>query len=168
MSYKIRLVRTNITTVSLVRNAYVVDDNVNTLNIDTTTEDIRSNHNTFREVLEALVPLDTKIRTSMSVPKKFHLSKVVSDLPLLLVHLRVNADGREVTFDQQFVQFVGTLDRLDENADLVELQLVQKVIELAVLFVLGEFDVVLDETVKSELRLIVDVNFEWLVRRKID
>lgn len=77
-------------------------------------------------------------------------------------HLRVNADRREVTFHQKLVQLVCALDRLDENADLVEIQGVEQFIELAVLLIFLKFHVVLLKTVESELCLIVDKDLKRL------
>lgn len=42
-----------------ISRSIVVDDDVYTLHIDTTTEDIRSNEDTLFELLERGVPLDT-------------------------------------------------------------------------------------------------------------
>ena len=44
-----------------IRGAIVVDNNVDTLNIDTTTENIGSHQDTFFERLEGGVPADTVI-----------------------------------------------------------------------------------------------------------
>ena len=64
----------------------------------------------------------------------------------------MNADGREIALIQQFVHFIGTSNGLDKDADLVELQGIQQVNELPVLFILLQLDVVLAQTVQRQLR----------------
>lgn len=82
------------------------------------------------------------------------------DLPLLLADTRVNCDTREVALSQQLVQLVGTLSALDEDDDLVELKVVQKLIQLTVLLLLVELDVVLLQAVKSELGVVIDIDLQ--------
>jgi len=116
----------------------VVNDNVHTGDIETTGEDIGGNEDTLVELLERFVAGDT----------------------LLLRHGAVNANTGEVALDQQLVELVGALDRLDKDADLVELEGVQKVVQLAVLLALGDSDKVLLKTVEGQLGLVIDVNLE--------
>jgi hypothetical protein len=73
-----------------------------------------------------------------------------------------------VTFAEKTVVFAGPSDGFDKDDDLVEFEGgVEKVVEFAVLLGFGEADKVLLETMQSQLRLVVDVNLEWLanVRR---
>jgi hypothetical protein len=49
-----------------------------------------------------------------------------------------------------------------KRTDLVELEVVQKLVELPVLFLLLELEVVLLETVEGQLGLVIDVDLEWL------
>jgi hypothetical protein len=116
----------------------VVDDNVHTRDIETTGENIGGDEDTLVELLEGLVAGNT----------------------LLLGHRTVNADTGEVALNQQLVELLGALNRLDKDAHLVELKRVQKVVQLAVLLVLGNADKVLLKTVEGELGLVVDVNLE--------
>jgi len=81
-------------------------------------------------------------------------------LPLLLADTGVYSNTGKVTFAQQLVQFVGTQGTLDEDNDLVELQIVEEVVQLAVLLGLTELNVVLLKTVEGKLSVIVDVNFQ--------
>jgi hypothetical protein len=74
----------------------------------------------------------------------------------------VNADRREVAFLQQRVELRGASDRLDKDTDLVELEIVEEVVELAVLVLFLELQEVLLQTVQRELGLVVDVDFEGL------
>lgn len=76
---------------------------------------------------------------------------------------RVDCNGREVTLAKQLVKLSGTDGALDEDDDLVELELVQEFVELAVLLTLIELDVVLLETVKGQLGIFVDVMFRWVL-----
>jgi len=88
----------------------------------------------------------------------------------------VDADGREVALLQQGVELRCPRNRLDEDAnlrvssltcamrlaDLVELEVVEQVVELAVLLLLLELEEVLLQTVQGELGLVVDVDLEGL------
>ena len=106
----------------------------------------------------------------------------------------MDADRREVALLKELVELGGSSDRLDEDADLervgekredsqspfstvldferrkratnlVELQGIEEVVQLPVLLFLLELDVVLLESVKGELGLVVDVNLERLKQR---
>jgi hypothetical protein len=50
----------------------IVDDNVDTLNIDTTTKDIGGHQNTLFEIFEGLVTIDTKIQSVMVAESRSH------------------------------------------------------------------------------------------------
>lgn len=71
----------------------------------------------------------------------------------------MDSDGREVAFSQKLVQLGSSLGTLDEDDDLVEFKRIKEVIEFSVLLAFVKSDSVLLETVKSELGLIVDVEF---------
>jgi hypothetical protein len=72
----------------------------------------------------------------------------------------VDSDTGEVALAQKLVELGGTERALDEDDDLVELQLVEQIVELAVLLSLAKLDVVLLETVKGELGLVVNVDLQ--------
>ena len=92
----------------------------------------------------------------------------------------MNTDRREVAFLQQSVELCSSGDRLDKDtdlscqlgfvisskrgADLVKLEVVEQIVELPVLFLLLELEEVLLKTMESQLGLVVDVDFEWLVK----
>lgn len=116
----------------------VVDDDVDTRNIETTGKDIGGDKDALVELLEGLV-LGNTIR---------------------LFHRSVNGDTGEVALLQQLVELLSAGNRLDKDADLVELEGIQEVVELAVLLDLGDSDVILLETVEGELGLVIDVNLE--------
>lgn len=82
------------------------------------------------------------------------------NLPLLLADTGVHRNTGKVALSQKLVQLVGTLSALHEDDDLVELQVVQQIIELAVLLLLVQFNVVLLQTVEGELGVIVNVDLE--------
>lgn len=119
----------------------VVDSQVDTLNIDTTSEDIGGDTDTLIKLLELLITLDA----------------------LLLADTRVDSDRWEVALAEELVELSGTKSGLDEDDDLVELHLVEELVELAVLLLLIELDVVLLETVKGELGIIIDVDLKWVL-----
>lgn len=116
----------------------VVDDDVDTGDIETTGKDVSGDENALVELLEGLV-LGNTIR---------------------LFHRSVNGDTGEVALLQQLVELLSAGNRLDKDADLVELEGIQEVVELAVLLGLGDSNVVLLETVEGELSLVIDVNLE--------
>ena len=69
----------------------------------------------------------------------------------------MNCDGGEVALPQKLVKLGGAQGRLDKDDDLVELQFVKKLVELPVLLALLHLGVVLLETMKSELRILIDI-----------
>ena len=62
----------------------------------------------------------------------------------------------EVAFAKQLVELGRTDGALDENNDLVELEIVEKLVELTVLLSLIKLDVVLQETVQRQLGILID------------
>lgn len=134
---------------------HIVDHDVDTLDIDTTTENVGSHQDSLLERLERFVSGDSTKDQHTYTPHP-------KDLPLSLVQCRVNGNRRKVALAQQSVELLRTVDRLDENADLVELEVVQQVVQLSVLGILLELDVVLLQTVQGELGLVVDKDFQGL------
>jgi len=118
----------------------VIEDNVDTLNIHATAEQVRSDQDAALEVLEELITLET----------------------LFLVHGAVDVDGGKVLLFQQGCEGNATLDRFDEDDDLIELQRIQQIEQLAILLRLAQFDVMLLETVQGQLGFIINEDFEWL------
>lgn len=72
----------------------------------------------------------------------------------------MDCDGWEVAFAQELVKLSGSDCALHEDDDLVELKLIKQLVELTVLLLFIQLDVVLLQTVESQLGLIVDVNLE--------
>jgi len=75
----------------------------------------------------------------------------------------VHGNAGEITFAQQLVEFRGTKGALDEDDDLVEFQGVQQVVELPILLRLVQLYVELLKAVKSELRLVVNVDLKRIL-----
>ena len=111
----------------------VVDGQVDTLNVNTTTEDVGGDTDTLLKLLELLVALDT----------------------LLLADTGVHGNRGEVALAEELVELGATEGGLDEDDDLVVLQLIKKVVEFAVLLSLSKLDVVLLETVEGKFRLLL-------------
>lgn len=78
-------------------------------------------------------------------------------LPLLLADARVNRNGGEVAFAEQLVQFGGTDGALDEDDDLVELQVIEKFVQLSVLLTFLESNKVLLQTVQRQFGVLIDI-----------
>ena len=74
----------------------VIDNDVDTFDIDTTSEKIGGDHDTLAEILELLVTLNT----------------------FFLFQAGVDGDGGELALDEELVQLLGALDGLDEDDDL--------------------------------------------------
>lgn len=72
----------------------------------------------------------------------------------------MNSDTGEVALAEQLVQLVSAESALDEDNDLVELKVVQKLVQLAVLLLLAELDVVLLQTVEGELGVVINVDLQ--------
>ena len=87
------------------------------------------------------------------------------DGPLRLLHVGVNAHGRELALLQEVVELNRALVLRDENDHLIELERIQEIGELAIFLLLSQLHVVLDEAVQRELRVAVDVHLEGLRRR---
>jgi len=118
-----------------IRREIVVDGKVDAFDIDTTAKDVGSNTDALVEVLELLVAANT----------------------LLLGHAGVDSDGGEVALAQELVEFSSTLGALDKDDDLVELELVQKIIKLTVLLTLFQLDIILLKTVEGELGVLINI-----------
>jgi hypothetical protein len=98
----------------------VVDGKVDTLDIDTTTEDVGSDTDTLVELFELLVALDTGWMSDF-----VGLVQMLGYIPLFLRNTGVDGDTGEVALAQKLVELGGTKGALDEDDDLVELQLVE-------------------------------------------
>jgi len=116
----------------------VVDGQVDAFDIDTSTEDVGGNADTLVEFFEFLVALDT----------------------LFLTNTRMHCNTGEVAFAEQFVELSSTESTLDEDDDLIELEAVKKIVELAVLLTFTELDRVLLKTVKGQLGFVIDEHFQ--------
>ena len=110
----------------------VVDSQVDTLNVDTTTEDVGGDADSLLKSLELLETLDT----AKKLDNRSATDSDADSLPLFLIDTRVYCDGWEVTFSQELVQLGCAVRAPDENDDLVELQIIKQVVEASVLLTL--------------------------------
>ncbi|GIX64986.1 membrane transporter protein, putative [Babesia caballi] len=116
----------------------VVDDDVDALHVNATAKQVSGDHDALVEVLELSVARNA----------------------LRLLQPSVNGNRGEVALVEQGVERLRARDGLDENDDLVELQGVEQVVELAILVALGQLDVVLQQPVKRKLGLVVDEDLD--------
>jgi len=72
----------------------------------------------------------------------------------------VDSSAGEVALAEKLVELRAAQSRANEDDDLVELQAVEKVVKLPVLLLLVKLHVVLLETVKRQLLLVIDVDLE--------
>jgi hypothetical protein len=75
---------------------------------------------------------------------------------LRLLELPVDGNRGEVILAQDFIEVDSAVNALHEDDDLVELESVEEVSQLTNLLVLFQLDVILLETVKGELALVVN------------
>jgi len=122
----------------------VVEHDVHSLDIHTTTEKVGGDEDTSLEIFEELVSLKT----------------------FFLIHGSVNIDGGEVLFLEERGERDAPLHGLDEDNDLVEFERVEQIEKLSVLLVLLDLDIVLLETVEGQLGFVVDEDFHGLQRER--
>jgi hypothetical protein len=139
-----------------VSGQIVVDSQVDTFNINTTAEDVGGNADTLVELLEFLVAADT-VCTRVSKEDSRHERVTWVHIPLLLADTGVHSDRGEVALAEQLVQLSGAKRRLDEDDNLVELEVIKKLVKLTVLLTLIKRDVVLLQTMEGQLGVLVDV-----------
>ena len=129
----------------------VVDDNVDPLYIHAATKQVGGDKNALVKVLKLLVASNT----------------------LLLLHLTMDADGRETALLEELVEHCGALDSLarlairlgttHKNYDLIEFEGIKEIVEAAIFLLLRQVDVVLLKSVESELCLIVHIDLEGVL-----
>ena len=83
-------------------------------------------------------------------------------LPFFESHLGVDRLGGDSVLIEDLVELYGIVDVADKNDHLVELELVNQVHQLGDLVALFKADVVLAETVKRELALVLDKDLGWV------
>jgi len=87
-------------------------------------------------------------------------------VPFFSVKSWVDSDGGEIAFDEDLVEFDGSLNAFDEDDHLIEEQSIQEVVEFSWFFCFGDVDIVLLKSMQSEL-LIIDENFFLLKKSSI-
>ena len=98
-----------------VRRAIIVDDDVDTFDIDTTTEDIGCHENTLFKGFECRVTSDTAGECGSDHKCKRINAKYS---PFFLRQTRVNSDRREIARHEQFIQLDCARNGFDEDNDL--------------------------------------------------
>jgi hypothetical protein len=98
-----------------IRRTVIIDDDVHSLDINTTAEDISSDQNTFLESFEGSVSADSieerDLRDIIILQKKLHA-------PFFLLKTRMDTDTRKIAGDKELVQFDGSSDRFYEDNNL--------------------------------------------------
>lgn len=110
----------------------VVEHNIHTLDVHAAAEQVGGDQDALGEVFELLVSLQA----------------------ILLRHVAVNADRREVLIDQELSQRYASLHTFHEDHDLIKLQNVEQIDQFLVLLAVLQLHVVLLETVQSEFGLV--------------
>lgn len=80
-------------------------------------------------------------------------------LPLLLADTRVDSNTREVALLEKAVEFRAPGRAPNKDDDLIEFKIVEEIIEFAVFLTFFKLDVVLLQSVKGQLLLVVNINF---------
>ena len=105
-----------------VRRAVIIDDDVYSLNINTTAEDISSDQNTFLEGFERGVSADSiegrNLRDNSSSKKLY--------APLILLKTRMDTDARKIAGHKELIQFDSSSDRFYEDNNLEEKNFLMK------------------------------------------
>lgn len=137
----------------------IVDSNIDFLNINSTAKNVGGDADSLLEVLEFFVAFDP----SHHQHDVFLSLLRYCNLPLLLVYARVNCNAGEVAIDENIVE-LGTPNCAPyEDDDLVEGECVEEIIQLSVFLRLAKFDVVLVQTVKSQLGFIINEQLRWVL-----
>jgi len=118
----------------------VVEDDVYSLDIHTTSKQISCYQDPLLEILELLVTVQ----------------------PLLLAERSMNADSREVLLRQELGECHAPLHSPHEDNHLVKLQQIQQIKQFPVLLALLQFHVVLLQSVQGQLRFVVHEHFQGL------
>jgi len=138
-----------------VARQIVVDGQVDALDVDASAEDVGGDADTLVEFFEFFVAFD-----AVGVRFVMLVCRGTVGLPLFLTDAGMDGDAGEVALAEKLVEFRGSEGALDEDDDLVEFQGVEQLVQLSILLRLAKLDVELLETVKGELRLIVNVDFK--------
>mmetsp|Transcript_10546 Transcript_10546/g.25062 ORF Transcript_10546/g.25062 Transcript_10546/m.25062 type:complete len:259 (+) Transcript_10546:208-984(+) len=123
----------------------VVDDNINSFNVNASAEQVSCHHDALVELFELLVPGNA----------------------LLLVQARMNCDRREAAILQQTVERFASAHTLHKNHYLIELQQIEQIIQLAILFFFLELDVVLQKPVQCQFGFIIHEYFMRILHKSL-
>jgi hypothetical protein len=92
----------------------LTDADVDTLDVDTSSKDVGCYQDPLFEALKLLISVDS----------------------LLLLNAGVNANAGKIAFYEEFVQFIGSSNRLHKDDDLVEFKRVKEVVQFTILGIL--------------------------------
>lgn len=118
-----------------------VDNNVDLLDIDSSSEEIGGDHDSELTLLELVVNLDS----------------------LGLLHRSEAGLGWESLLVDDFIQFLCVFLRLCENDDLVEIEFIKQLDKLSNFLCLLELHEILLESMKGKLSLFVDEKLLWIL-----
>ena len=111
----------------------IIKDDVDSLDIDSSSEDVSWNENSLLKIFERFVSCDSSLLIEL-------------DLPFILVEFSVNTDGWEVAIIEDLIKSNSSFDRRDKDNDLIELKSIQKVVESSCLLILFQLHIVLNKT----------------------
>jgi len=118
-----------------------VNDDVDFLNIDTSSEKISCYHDSELGLLELVVDL-----------KSFWLR-----------HVSVTSNGWETFFADDLSQLLSILLFSCENDDLIEIEVIKKLNKFQDLLVLLQLHIILRKTMQCEFRFLIDKELEWIL-----
>lgn len=104
-----------------IRRKIVIDGEVDTFDIDTTTEHVGGNADALVELFEFFIPFNTI--KAINIALRGNTS--VLSLPLFLTDARVHGDAGKVAFTKKLIKFGGPQGTLDEYDDLIELKSIE-------------------------------------------
>lgn len=128
-----------------VKRHVVVDNDVDLLNVDTSTQQVGANHDSVFTLLELVVDLE----------------------PILHLHATEACDAWEFLLLDNLVQLLGIVLLVGEDDDLVELEVVEQVDQLHDLLLLVQLHVVLLQTVQVQLRFVIDVELKRILHEHL-
>ena len=97
-----------------IRRTVIIDDDVHSLDINTTAEDISSDQNTFLKSFESGVSADSIEKRNLretTILQKMHA-------PFFLLKTRMDTDARKIAGHKELVQFDSSSDRFYEDNNL--------------------------------------------------
>jgi hypothetical protein len=135
-----------------IASEIIVDGQVDLLNVDTAAKDISCDTDALVELFEFAVASNTVFLVRYGLL----LMAGVSNVPVLLRQSRMHSNTWKIAFAKQLVELSAACSTLDKDDDLVKFHCVEKKVELPILLVFAQANIVLLETVQSELGIVVN------------